>query len=94
MVRNAVDCYVALARPDGSLFFFNSRWQLTKQTTPVSRNLLLTALPRSGALLELPIAQSDPLGVYSLYVVTVRSLRDPWVTGNWTGFASASFEVR
>jgi lysophospholipase L1-like esterase len=94
LVKNAVDCYVALKRPDGKLLFFNSSWQLTSAETPAARGVLLDRLPRSGFLLELPIAMDYPVGTHMLYVVTVRSLRDPWITSNWTGFASISFEVQ
>ncbi|MCX6339621.1 MAG: SGNH/GDSL hydrolase family protein [Candidatus Aureabacteria bacterium] len=94
LVKNAVDCYVALKRPDGKLLYFNSSWQLTSAETPAARGVLLDRLPRSGFLLDLPIAMDYPVGTHTLYVVTVRSLRDPWITSNWTGFASISFEVQ
>lgn len=94
LVKNAVDCYVALKRPDGKLLFFNSSWRLSSAQIPAARGVLLDRLPRSGFLLELPIAMDYPLGTHTLYVVTVRSLRDPWITSNWTGFASISFEVQ
>ncbi len=93
LVRNAVDCYVALKRPDGKLLFVNSARQLTSAETPVARHALLTAIPRSGFLLDLHIAADYPLGAYTLYMVTVRSLRNPWDTGAWTGSASIQFEV-
>jgi len=93
LVKNAVDCYVALKWPDGKLLFFNSSWQMTSAETPVARHVLLTALPRSGFLLDLPIAMDYPVGTYTLYVVTVRSLRNPQDTSSWTGYASIQFIV-
>ncbi len=93
LVRNAVDCYVAVKRPDGKLMFFDPSWRLTGVETPVARHILLTTLPRSGSLLELPIAQDYPMGTYTLYLVTVRSFRNPWDTSAWTAYASVQFVV-
>jgi lysophospholipase L1-like esterase len=93
LVRNAVDCYAALKRPDGQLVFFDSSWRLTGTETPVARRLLLTSLPRSGFLFELPITWNYPVGTYTLYLVTVRSLRNPRDIGAWTAYASVRFVV-
>jgi len=94
LVRNAVDAYVALRRPDGRLLVFNSSWQLTSAVTPVVRGVTLTNVPRSGPLLELPISANYTAGAYTLYLVTVRSFRNPLDTGSWTGYADIHFEVQ
>jgi hypothetical protein len=93
IVRNAVDCYAALERPDGKLMFFDSSRRLTGTATPIARHVLLTSVPQSGFLFELPIAQNYPTGTYMLYLVTVRSFRNPWDFGAWTALASVKFVV-
>jgi lysophospholipase L1-like esterase len=95
MVRNAVDCYVALRSPDGALTFYNPNRQPTPRTTPIARKVLLTAVPDAGHLLQLPIDWGASLGTYTLYLVTVRALHDPWITSNWTSnLAQIQFEVK
>jgi lysophospholipase L1-like esterase len=94
LVRNGVDCYVALKIPGNRLYFFDSRWQLNGDTTPVAAKVLLNDLPPSGILVELPIGSGWPTGSYTLYLVCVRSLRNPWNSENWTSnLAEIHFEV-
>ncbi|MCX6355577.1 MAG: SGNH/GDSL hydrolase family protein [Candidatus Aureabacteria bacterium] len=94
LVRNLVDCYVALRHPDGRLLVFNSSWQLTSAVTPVLRGVVLSNVPRSGSLLELPITTNYSAGAYTLYLVMVRSFRNPLDTGSWTGYADIHFTVQ
>lgn len=93
-VRNGVDCYIALQTPAGGFFFLNARRQFTRVTTPILQRVQLNDAPPAGSLLELPIGLHDPLGIYTLYMVTVRSFRNPWIAGSRNSMSTISFEVK
>lgn len=83
-VLNAVDCYAALETPWGELMYFNSSWQLTDTQTSFAKKALLSSVPLSGVLADVAIPPTAPPGTYTLYLVTVRALRDLWDTEYWT----------
>lgn len=93
-VLNAVDCYAAVLTPWGDLLYFNASWQLTSTQTPFARKALLSWAPFVGVLADITVPPAAPLGTYTLYLVTVRALRDLWDTEYWTSnLVEIPFEV-
>jgi lysophospholipase L1-like esterase len=94
LVMNGVDCYAALRTPNGRLFFFNPRWQLTGSTTPIARGVMLNEVAPVDIIGTLSIGSNWALGRYTFYLVTVRSLCNPWNVQSWTSnLAEISFVV-
>jgi len=94
LVQNSVDCYVGLLDPANQFSFINSKMQFIKTTTPMSPRVQLNEVPISGPLLALPIGPRYLTGVYTLYIATVRCMRNPWVESERTSFAEISFEAK
>jgi len=93
-VENGVDCYAALAAPNGRLYFVDSKKRFTLSAVPMIQRAQLDEAPPDGSLLDLPIGLNYPVGAYTLYVATVRCLRDPWPASNRSSMTQISFEVR
>lgn len=86
----AVDLYLALVLPSGTLLTLDSQSTWQSSLTPLLRNWALSAV-QANDFYRLALPTGLPGGSYGVYLIAVASGNDPTLSSNWLASANTSF---